>query len=52
MDIVVKYLYRPYIFHSKNDAKFAKSFWIVASPDLEKFEKLLDEYNIEFEYDL
>jgi len=52
MEIVKKFGYREYIFHSEKDANFADRIWKSSNYNCNDFEELLDENKIEYEYEL
>jgi len=51
MDIIITFGYRKYIFHSQSDIVKANHLWIQPCNQNE-FEDLLEQNNIDFEYEL
>ena len=51
MEFIKKFNNREYVFHSENDANFADKLWRASYLNYDNFENLLEENNIEFEYD-
>lgn len=52
MDIIIKFGYRTYVFHSKQDVNKATSIYAHNIGNQDSFENELEQNNIDFEYEI